>query len=352
MFIFLASNYRTRYLDEIVRSLALPVGGQINLRYKMDWLSEKAKELVENQSVGDRCLICYIYYTASGSKVVPVRFGKIVSTDDAGSFVVITISVGKYPNCYEPTKFLETLKSKATNIPENPTSGFFFTDLDIKKQCFEGVSSGFKKDYWDNTVSAIKQLNDFQVRKYNFFRLEGVFSQSKFPKKKELCEAKHGFFQLKSGGSYQLKFTFLDTYSSTHKNDIVADGDNNVKYYTPTVIPIDTSYDVRQISFKTSINTFSTYGHINIDSNQGIDMGDLFGIDFDLMLKIKGNVIYNIVIGLIFGTFLFLASMKIDTSAKDDSNAIKLFIENNGIRYLISCIAGLVASFGIKKPFW
>lgn len=353
MYIFLASGYRKRYLDEVVRSLSLPSGALITLRYDNQWISPKAKELVKRKIYGAKCLICYIQYVNEESEVIPVRFGKIADAEDAGSFTAINIAVDEYACVYDKNLFRESFYKKATGIPNSSSGGFFFTEFDENATIF-GLSSGNNKKYWEKTVVELLGCPKFNEINYNFFRMDGIFRQKTWFGNSITSIFQKGNCILKSGQSYHIKICFFKSFSTKYDNQIVASSDNNIKFISPTKIPIDTSYDVRRISFKTAVVSFLTYGYINIDSNHGKSIGENFsGIDFDLSYKIEGNIVYNISVGLIFGLFLFLANFKgPSVTTSQPVEMTKLFFEYNWVRLLLSIIAGMVASFGIKKPFW
>lgn len=355
MYILLASGARERYLDEVVRVLAIPSGAQINFRYKKKWLTGSVNSNMK-KLIGANCLIGHISFHNSSSKITPLRYGKIADYKISGDFIVINFVAESYTKVTDNNEFQKELVRYADNIPQDPNGTGFFTyynnSLPIK-----GVSIKDDNSYWEDTVKTLSKCDDFKKRAYNFFIVEGIFKS-----KNKKVISKDKFFTLNSGCCYEIVISFFNSVYNECRSSLNIESSSCVKFISSNICVFDTEYDTREIKIISNNHATQTYGYLHFDSassicNSAEHTKTFAGIDFDLPIKVKGNTLYNITTAFVFGAAIFFASMKTNSVLPNDTSLFSAafwtkFLSDNWWRMLASLLSGIVASFGIKKPFW
>ncbi|WP_320775765.1 hypothetical protein [Streptomyces sp. CRN 30] len=97
--LFIASDARTQYAEDILTALALPAGSVLQLRYDDQYLSQPLRQsCVSGESVGRRFMLSFMSAMSSGRHfVIPVRFCRVVDTQVLGGVWVFRVAMEQYP---------------------------------------------------------------------------------------------------------------------------------------------------------------------------------------------------------------------------------------------------------------
>src|SRR5262249_62201072 len=99
MFICLSSGASPRYLEDVLRSLALPAGAVVHFRYDKKHLAQAIRTAIDaRQPEGQPALIVYIDQRTQGQPptYVPCRFATIRTVSEHGTTVSLQLVVAEY----------------------------------------------------------------------------------------------------------------------------------------------------------------------------------------------------------------------------------------------------------------
>jgi hypothetical protein len=97
--LLLSSGSRPRYLEDVVRALALPDGGHLQFRYEQNLLASGVRSHLKDHGLnGYTCYLAYLDNRTPGTKpdIIPVREALAVEVSARGSSVVFRLRVGRY----------------------------------------------------------------------------------------------------------------------------------------------------------------------------------------------------------------------------------------------------------------
>ena len=96
LWICLSSDATRRYRDDILRALALPIGGRLQFRYRTKLVSNAALQRIRRGDVQGQQVILSFLDREAAPTAVPCRVAKLVATKEVGSWIVLTLKVGNY----------------------------------------------------------------------------------------------------------------------------------------------------------------------------------------------------------------------------------------------------------------
>ncbi|MFD8154662.1 hypothetical protein ACFV28_28460 [Streptomyces sp. NPDC059720] len=97
--LFLASDARTQYAEDVLTALALPTGAALQLRYDVRYMSDELTRMCRTgHVVGHRFLFSFISSLSDTNHyLVPVRFCQVVNAQEVGGVWVFRITMDVYP---------------------------------------------------------------------------------------------------------------------------------------------------------------------------------------------------------------------------------------------------------------
>ena len=113
MWFCLSSGARSRYLDDIIRSLALPAGAELVFRYDKKHLSADALNFVRSTSVTSHELVIAYVDRASQAYppfIIPCRRAQIEEVSDHGPIITINLKLGEFAYASDIEDFQSQLK--------------------------------------------------------------------------------------------------------------------------------------------------------------------------------------------------------------------------------------------------
>jgi hypothetical protein len=141
--LLLSSGARPRYLEDIVRVLALPEGGRIQFRYQLDLVANGVKARLAAEGLAEHtCYLAYLDNRTPGKKpdIVPVREAVILEAKGRGSSLILSMRVSRYVRTNELGVITAHIERNTQDKlpewrpdhdkhPENPFEGYWVNFL-------------------------------------------------------------------------------------------------------------------------------------------------------------------------------------------------------------------------------
>lgn len=360
MIVLLSSDLRPRYSDDIVRLLALPRGGQLQLRYGAPLLAADVKARVSREQLaGEAALVCFV--AADNAPVpfalVPVRFVTIIRAEKVGSSYIFTVAADAFVSGLTDADVRAiATPTDRQHLPappdRSPTAGAMFA--------FSGTLAwrGHKSlslDAFEATANRLAVHSAFNAANSSFFtvvRISEVRASSWFGTWPKPLKVYMGAFKLKSGKRYECEVYCIDLYKeaqavSIKKPSLGAEANDNwVQFGSSKRDIIDSRYDVKRFVFETEPNVIRRVSGIRLFLTEGLDESSTdYRKDITLPLIFHGSIFWASVRVLLIGIATAGPSLiAIDAAGKLDGVT--------GIAVLaLSALAGVAAIFpSVRKP--
>lgn len=168
MILCCSSTRHRRFIDDLIRVMALPSGSRVRLRYGdtvCDPAVRKLGDQISPSLVGLRVLIAHVGFDQATTQFLPLRVGSVVELRTVGSVTFLEIELGDFVEGQQNTDLRDLLTPIAplklpTQAPsENKPSGYFCQILSSPA----ALSCGHNTDLWERVgtrfLSAIGNSN-------------------------------------------------------------------------------------------------------------------------------------------------------------------------------------------------
>lgn len=118
--LLLSSGSRPRYLEDVVRALALLDGGHIQFRYENKLVASGVRaHLGERGLVGHTCYLAYLDNRTAGKKpeIVPLREAEVLEASERGSSIILRLAARRYIRTNELSRLQHFFERSATKSP-------------------------------------------------------------------------------------------------------------------------------------------------------------------------------------------------------------------------------------------
>lgn len=176
--IFLSSNSRSGYSQDVIDLFAKPNGAKQQFRYASKWISKKVLERISQGTYGKNpALLCYVDQTTKNIApfVMPVRFASIVEVREHGSTISIVFELGDFCTFDDLKGFNAALRAMTPETPDfvdGKLAGKYW--LLSEDDAFEGIGRSNDLTDWEGLVRAYYQTPN-SIEDMPFYRLEGIF---------------------------------------------------------------------------------------------------------------------------------------------------------------------------------
>jgi len=334
--------------------MAMPKGEFLVFRYQLEWIPEGLRErLATNSFAKEDVGIAYLDPQSPGLEpvAVPCRLGTIVESRLSAGVIYIEICLGDFWIATDIDGFSRGLRSKAESFPRwrgTTLDGDFVHQIDV----MPSVSSRSGDiAQWQVAVTQLKARIGFLEHPF-FYHVIGIFKiRTKAP-----LRAKDGSVELLPYVTYEIRIACFipggspDPFSGrAHPFWLhIESEDKTLSFATTTNLSIDSPYDEKIVRFRTSSVPATIDCALTIFSQRSpLDRPDRTKatLDFDLSTRTVANTRTLILQGLLIGAFLSIQgiySIWINPQIADKlGSAVVLLVAG--------LIAGLIASFGLKK---
>ena len=177
MLLCLSSGARARYLDDVIRALAMPTGTRLQFRYGEYWLDDRVLQKIKNKAIlGKEAIIAYIDQSQPGvvPKIVPCRLAVVREVAPLGTTVSITLEVTKFAFVEDIASYQERVRQIDDGllphwVEENGTTkckGKWF--LELPNHFCDFVDTTNLKP-WEKIVKTLVNSDDFKKYSIDLF---------------------------------------------------------------------------------------------------------------------------------------------------------------------------------------
>jgi hypothetical protein len=312
MLILLSSGTRERYLDDIVRSLALPAQTEIQFRYSRSWLSQQVTAKIADGSIrNERALICYIDQSTVGAiHIIPCRMARIVEVTNLGSSLAIQLSVDDLPK-YE---LFDQIQKGLSNNPDCPkwngkkiSGKWFFEQSDFPSTAVQS----FCLENWERVVSELLARNDFATKHRDFFfHVLGI----RLVSNGVYVVPADNVHNLKSSENYELVlYHYHSSADSSVKTVSLVSSNESVVLTSLERVRVDSRYDLKTWQFFCEGGLRATPLTLEVRTGSTLDpKDDVVQIGLAAKVGIDGNSLFirlpTIAVGLAISSLATLAA--------------------------------------------
>lgn len=346
-----SSGARDLYLENIVRSLALPSGQNIRFRYDESIVSDHFKQaFATNDLAGSTAYVVYFDEKRSiknGTNYVPTRVVEIVRCRLIGSSYILDLCIQDYINLRSTAKLVEYLQQQNSildPLPHQRTAGqrgYWVAALNksLHKDFISKGQGSFKA--FEETVTALEKHVHFSQGQYKFFTV--------FDFRRKNGPSTFPSFKTISGKTYVFSVYHYTTIPVATEDFLITLKSNDpiIRMGSVETARLETSYDLVDVPF--TIKEKSLWGdhHIYIDVFKEAPPPTTNNT-CSLEIELKNNVNWKAMIPI---CLLITAGLSIAQLTRLDlSETAKL---EPWLQILVifsgSLIAAAAATFGVKK---
>ncbi|MCK0097496.1 hypothetical protein MWU60_18105 [Yoonia sp. F2084L] len=254
--VFLSSNSREGYSQDVVDLFAKPCGSSQQFRYASKWISSevsKRKADAEYDEAKD-AVLCYIDQATKNATplIVPVRFAEIVEVRNHGSTASIVFKLGDFCKYGDLRSFNDKARATRLELPDyhgGELSGKYW--MFDNEDCFGDVEGSNDLGDWEHLVEQYYQTPN-HVDDVPFYRFDAI-KDLKTGKTVEPFEDEGALtFELDGGRSYEVQVYHF--HPKRHFSEYmleVSTGDEVMRSLNGEKRAMSTRYDRKDFRFKT-----------------------------------------------------------------------------------------------------
>ncbi len=256
MIILLSSAVRKQYKEDILRSLAAPIGAKVRFRYRQDLIEPDLLETLNGASA----IICFIDEKAVGQQgvfVVPVREAKIVAVHIHGSTRSIDLGLRGFVRATHEAAFQaalfrggESVLPRFGTAGESDGSGYLvFKAEDVGHL----VETGTSVSLWESVVARLSSKSAFSGEEYFW----GVLDISEKASRPQETDSFAPVDKLKLLPGHYYRLLTYHYHPDVHRPQPttppmhVTHG-TGIELQGPAETTVDSDYDLKEIAFRVS----------------------------------------------------------------------------------------------------
>ena len=344
MFICLSSGASPRYRKDILLSIAMPKGSNLQFRYDLKWISQEARNsLCNDRSENMLCLIAYIDQSdeTKTPEIIPCRFAKIKETKSHGTTTSLILELEDLAYAEDLINFNKNLRSKYKELPmwqNGAIRGFYWLkikdeDVNILKSIDPGT--------WEKVITQLASHSDFSGESW-FYLFQGLYPL----RTKEPITHKDGKYVIKHRCEYEIQiYHYHPNKIPQNAGIILTSASQMLKFMENPLLILDSRYDLKRVHFKTGEPLGSEYVTLSILRTDDVKIDKSGYWEFDILLRIKGTFWKTLGYGIIIG--ILLAAPQISITLSNPTLKYQSIISI--IQGLASLIVGILVAFGQKK---
>lgn len=350
MIVLLSSDFQPRYSDDIIRILALPRGGQLQLRYGAQLLAgDVQKRVPREQLAGEAALVCFVADANAPTPfaLIPVRFVTIIRAEKVGTSYIFTVATDAFVKNLTDTD-IRTAASSAEQqrLPAPPGASlagskiFAFSGTQDWREHKSLLLSEF-----ETTAERLSAHTTFNTPRSAFFtvvRVNEVRARSWFGTWPQPRKLNQGAFDLRAGKRYECEvyclrlyeppkvvlvkpnhgFVFTTMAKTPPKTSLGAEANDSwVQFCSAKRSIIDSRYDVKRFLFGAEPDVIQRVSGIRLFLTEGLDeSSNEYQQDITLPLIFRGSIILAAIRAILIGIATAGPSM-IAINAADKLNA-------------------------------
>ena len=349
MIICLSSGSRERYRQDVILSLAMPENYVLQFRYDKKWISSAVLEKIQNKSIiRETALIVYVdqYDKMIQPELIPCRIANVISCSEHGSTISLQFNLKEIAYAKDIQAFNREIHSLSVGTIVNwdqnkKPKGHYCVWVENNNLSTMVLS----KDLiiWESVVSQIAERKEFANEK-TFYTIESLVEVDS----NKIIPPYNGVYSLKSSREHQLNIYHYHPQEGKSKAYLLCSSKAPiVTNITNPKMLVNSRYDIKHFRFKTEKAINTTRVALTIYRGEGENENEMPMLDFDLILKIKGSLCKNALLGVFVGVLLaipIISSTISDTQLSSSTKTVLIFLS-----LLSNIFVGLIASFNFKK---
>lgn len=261
VFLSSAPPNRPRYADDIVRVLALPIGGQMQFRYARNWIAASVVGRIPGEQLADeRILICFLAGDGKSRKfeIVPIRFARLIRAELVGTSCVFVFEAGPFVSELDDADVRAAVDSATrSKLPglSSASAALFAFECGLQAPYFERTPN---LQAFESAVSRVSAHPPFSAPDTIFFTLFRLSLLRRFswfgtwPKPRLPSRLNMGSYILPSGRRYECEVYCLrpndpPAGAAPSKSELSAEAeDDELTFVSATQRDLDSKYDVKR----------------------------------------------------------------------------------------------------------
>ncbi|MFF5039216.1 hypothetical protein [Streptomyces nigra] len=162
------TDARPEYIQNVLRTTALPAGAAVRYRYNKKWFNGDVwDQLVRSDLSGAKIIVAYMEGNRPGlasAKAIPIRFGTIISTHSAGKFGVLDVELDGFCG-NSPLSDFTSADSYGFTDP-GPRSGEFVRKVSLHRP----TTDPDEVLSWQETAETLAGMQNLDASPFLFFQ--------------------------------------------------------------------------------------------------------------------------------------------------------------------------------------
>jgi hypothetical protein len=339
MFICLSSGERPRYRQDVLRSLAMPKGSQLQFRYDLRWIDSPIQSVILSGGYvrGEPCLIAYIDQRSNTETpvLIPCRYATIVEANAHGSTASLVLALQEYAYAKDLTAFNNEMRTASaaklpTWGPDGKIAGAYCFKIDEEPAT---VTKSLDLSEWEKIVEQIASRPDFEDENC-FYTIEGIVPVGL----EETVAMRDGVYELKPNQEYELRIYHFHPQKTANATIQLNKSSTWLTFTTTPSVIMDSRYDFKRVRMITGKPNTQERAILTIVRN---------GLEFDLPLLIRRTWLLTLGYGIILG--VLLAGPQIVAALANPNLPLRNVVAISFVSGILGLGAGILAAFGLKK---
>lgn len=347
MFVCLSSGASPRYLEDVLRSLALPAGAVVQFRYHKKHLAQAVRTAIEaGTAEAQPALIVYIDQKTPGQPptYVPCRFATIKTVSDHGTTVTLELLVAEYAYSENLVAMNQWMGNTfAADLPAwigDKIEGKYWLQAPNDPA---SVSRTTNLGDWEKITEQVANHADFDQQDY-FYTVTAL----RYAANKSVIAPTDGAYELAGATDYEL--VIYHYHPTKRATDLLLEftlAGTGLEFTSNPVMRIDSRYDQKIVRFQTNGGPAKRIAFLTlIRGKEGQALTDW---QFDLPVGVKGQfgwtALYAIAVAILLAGPQLYSTWSNPNLPRN--NAVTATI----ITGIFTLLAGIFAAFVLKKPW-
>lgn len=318
----LSSGARARYLEDIVRALALPESAKIQFRYDEGIVSPHVRELIaKGQINGERCYLTYLDNRGKTQlpDIVPIREATIIDARKFGSSYIFGMVTGRYVRTKELSHMVQALRSSAQDkiacwrtsgtgtpdvVPDGYWVNFLSTEIPAASLVAHDPKDRTHLEYFEETIKKLSTHADFADDSkrlfFNIIRMADLNGNT--------IPLIGNAWTIDAKSNYRLELYHYFPEEGTHANRspfwIVTkvEGDG-IDILGGEFLRVDSEYDWKTVELVTRSGTEKSTSAISIYRTTDVSDAKLVSSEITFGLSVNPGRVRNVLQSLLIGIF-------------------------------------------------
>lgn len=289
--VFLSSNSRDGYAQDVIDLFSKPSGARQQFRYARKWISSSVLDRIQKGTYrkNSRAVLCYIDQSMKDVTplILPVRFAEITAVREHGSTVSIVFKIGDFCEFDSLPNFNRVVRAAVPELPmyeDGDLTGKYW--LFDEGKTSEGIASTNDQSNWEHLVETYYETPNSR-EDMPFYRFEGIAEAQTGTPVAPTNDDGDLLYTLDGGKRYEVSIyhfhpkTDFPEYTLT-----VASDDGNLVPLNGETRVLNTRYDQKDYRFEAKRIVLGAASSLAFRRTEK-DSGKMIWEDFLLRVKVK-----------------------------------------------------------------